>query len=136
MSKYYKRKECRKQLENCAFQYFKICARENMLPSDHPVFNVALDCLKSCMKKKHSKLFRLEACFVTCYESKFGKSLSLSLSLSLSIYIYIYKLVVNFLIHSKIRLEFFMLFLVYELKLHYEFLILFYNKMLKFVSST
>ena len=29
-----------------------------------------------------------------------------------------------------------MLFLVYELKLHYEFLILFYNKMLKFVSST
>ena len=60
-----------------------------MLPSDHPVFNVALDCLKSCMKKKHSKLFRLEACFVTCYESKFGKSLSLSLSLSLYIYIYI-----------------------------------------------
>jgi len=63
-----------------------------MLPSessDHPVFNVALECLKSCMKKKHSKLFCLEACFVTCYESKFGISLSLSLSLSIIIIIII-----------------------------------------------
>ena len=56
------------EFEECVFHSFQLCQKENMLPLDHPVFYTASQCVKSCMEKRLIKLFRLEACFVNCYE--------------------------------------------------------------------
>ena len=50
------------------FYFLKICAIKNKVSSNQPVFKVASKCLKFCLENRYANLFRLEACFVTCYE--------------------------------------------------------------------
>ena len=61
------------EFEECVFHSFQLCQKENMLPSDHPVFYIASQCIKSCMEKRLTELFRLEACFINCYEEWVSK---------------------------------------------------------------
>lgn len=55
-------------LIDCAYRKLEDCKYEHELSFDHPLVNVAIGCIKSCVNKSRLKPFRLEACFITCYE--------------------------------------------------------------------
>jgi len=48
----------------CAYRKLEDCKYEHELSFDHPLVNVAIGCIKSCINKCRFKPFRLEACFI------------------------------------------------------------------------
>ena len=47
-----------------AYRKLEDCKYEHELSFEHPLVNVAIGCIKSCINKSRFKPFRLEACFI------------------------------------------------------------------------
>ena len=56
-----KKEKRREQYIKCAFWNFEHCTEKNGLSSDHSIYQLAEDCLKSYTSKRFTKLFHLEA---------------------------------------------------------------------------
>ena len=59
----------RKYAEN-AFRSFEICAQKNGYLQTIQFIWLLKNCLESCINNRFTQLFRMEACFIQCYEDQ------------------------------------------------------------------
>ena len=62
-------KEDREKYVECAIKHFANCIVQKMLDLKHPVLDVAVNCFIFCISMSFTKPFRLEACFINCYDA-------------------------------------------------------------------
>ena len=69
----HKRNEFMSQFVESAITRFSMCMRVHKVSLNHLVFDITIKCLIFCISISSIKPFRLETCFINCYESSTKK---------------------------------------------------------------